>query len=851
MRDGRPDDLQTQLQALQRRETVARESRLTVRLTRMTRARTPLPIDNVLAEICAAVTAGNRLVLAAPPGAGKTSRVPLALAGLLDGPSIVKGKILLLEPRRVAARMAARRMAQSLGEPLGRRIGLSTRVDRQVSKDTLIEVITDGLFTRRILADPELKGIGAVIFDEIHERRLNMDLGLSLALDAQGALRDDLRLLLMSATLDTERVAGAMGAGVIESAGRQYPIETRYLGRGTDPIEDRMAKAIRTALAKEDGSILAFLPGAREIRRVQERLEGLSPDILVAPLFGALTPAEQDAAVAPTKPGQRKVVLATDIAESALTIDGVTIVIDAGLARVAEESAGGLGSRLTTVKASLASVDQRRGRAGRTAPGICYRLWDEAATRGLNAAPQPEILKSDLAGLVLALAEWGERDPSNLTWLDTPPAGRVTAAQKQLQGLGALDETGALTPLGKAMAGLPLPPRLAALVAGARDGAEQALAAEIAALAGERGLGGASNDLGERLARFRTDRSGRAKTVRRQAERWGGGAKPSGKAGALLARAWPGQIARRRAGDAPIFLLASGRAGQMQTGDALARAEWLVVLELTGSSKQGRITLAHRIDEETALKHGSVDTAELAAFDSATGKVSGRRVKRMGAIILSEAPLPKPSAKIAARAMLDAVSVEGFDAIGVGDEIKAMIKRIMLLSTSGVLEDAKLTQVALIETASDWLLPVLEKSKGTAPSASSVRDGLVQSLPWPTQEALRTHAPLSAKLPSGQIAQIDYLDERAPLISARAQAFYGAKTHPSIANGRVPLTVQLLSPGHKPAATTQDLAAFWTAGYKDMAKDMRGRYPKHDWPDDPANAKPHEGRTKKRLSGGG
>ncbi|MCL4133590.1 UNVERIFIED_CONTAM: hypothetical protein GTU68_066143 [Idotea baltica] len=815
----------------------------------MSQPRAPLPIDDVLAEICVALAARNRLVLAAPPGAGKTSRVPLALAGLLDTPATIKGRILLLEPRRVAARMAARRMAQSLGEPLGKRIGLSTRVDRKVSKDTVIEVITDGLFTRRILADPNLNGVGAVIFDEIHERRLNMDLGLALVLEAQSVLRDDLRILLMSATLDTARVGGAIAAQIIESEGRQYPVETRYLGRSDARIEDRMAKAIQSSLAKDDGSILAFLPGAREIRRVQERLEGLGQDVLVAPLFGALSPAEQDAAVSPTKAGQRKVVLATDIAESALTIEGVTIVIDAGLARVAEESAGGLGSRLTTVKASLASVDQRRGRAGRTAPGICYRLWDEAATRGLNAAPQPEILKSDLAGLVLALAEWGEREPNNLTWLDTPPEGRVKAAQAQLLELGALDESGALSALGKDMAGLPLPPRLAALVAGAKAGGEKALAAEIAALAGERGLGGNSVDLGERLGRFRTDRSSRARTVQRQADRWGGGANPAGNAGALLARAWPGQIARRRTGDAPVFLLASGRAGQLQETDALARSDWLVVVELSGASKQGRVTLALAIDEQTALEHGRVETNELAAFDAATGKVSARRVKRLGAIILSEAPLPKPSAKAAAQAMLEAVARDGFAAIGAGDAVTETLKRAAVLAEANFGDGEPPSLEALMQTASEWLLPVLEKAKGAVPPAHAVRDGLIQSLPWQMQEALRQHAPLEVKLPSGQTARIDYLDERAPLVSARAQAFYGAARHPSIAGGRVALTVELLSPGHKPTATTQDLIAFWEAGYKDMVKDMRGRYPKHDWPDDPANAKPHEGRTKKRLSG--
>ena len=453
---------------------------------RVNSALASLPIDDVLADVRSGLRIGNRLILAAPPGAGKTTRIPLALSGLLGETPVIQGRILMLEPRRIAARMAAQQMARSLGEPLGRTIGLTTRVDRKVSDATRVEVITDGLFTRRILSDPELNGIGAVIFDEFHERGLNSDLGLTLAMETQGVLRDDLRILIMSATLDTEKVSNVFGAPVIESQGRQYPVETRYLGRSRDRIEDRMAAAVRKALREEEGSILAFLPGAREIRRTAELLEGLSPEVHIAPLFGAMAPAEQDAAVAPSPEGLRKIVLATDIAESALTIEGVRIVIDSGLSRVAEDAAGGLGTRLSTVTASRASVDQRRGRAGRLAPGVCYRLWDEAATRGLMPAPVPEILKSDLSGLVLSLAEWGERDALRLTWMDAPPIGRLKAAQALLRTLGALDEEGALTPLGLEMARLPLPPRLGALVAGAPTPAERALAAEVAALAGER-----------------------------------------------------------------------------------------------------------------------------------------------------------------------------------------------------------------------------------------------------------------------------------------------------------------------------------------------------------------------------
>lgn len=813
----------------------------------MSVTRPSLPIDDVLAEICSGLSAHSRLVLAAPPGAGKTTRVPLALAGLLDEAAVIDGKILMLEPRRIAARMAAQQMAKSLGEKLGQSVGLTTRVDRKVSDATRVEVITDGLFTRRILSDPELTGIGAVIFDEFHERRLNSDLGLSLAMEAQGALRDDLKLLIMSATLDTEKVSRVLGAPVVESQGRQYPVETRYLGRSQDRIEDRMASAVRKALREEEGSILAFLPGAREIQRTAEQLERVPDNVRVAPLFGALSPAEQDAAVSPAPEGMRKVVLATDIAESALTIEGVRIVIDSGLSRVAEDAAGGLGTRLSTVKASRASVDQRRGRAGRLSPGVCYRLWDEAATRGLMPAPVPEILKSDLSGLVLALAEWGERDATRLTWMDAPPAGRLKAAQALLTTLGAIDQDGALTALGSEMARLPLPPRLGALVAGAPTPQERALAAEIAALAGERGMGGNSPDLRDRLAGFRRDGSPRARSLKAQAKAWGKGAAPDGNLASLLARAWPDQIARKRAGSTCSYLMASGRAAMLPETEALAKQDWLVIADLGGAAKEARISLAAPISEADALEIGGVVSEDRASFDPKTGKFTARRVKALGAIVLSESPLPKPSAAVAARAMLDAIREGGFAAIGADDVVRETLARIAMLESADCIAPVALDAEALMASAGDWLLPLLNRKGAQVPAGHEVREALIASLDWPVQEALRKDAPLSLSLPSGQTAQIDYLDDRAPLVSARAQAFFGLSLHPKLAAERVPVTVEMLSPGMKPVATTQDLGRFWGAGYLDMAKDMRGRYPKHDWPADPANAKAHEGRTKKRL----
>ncbi|MFN7054503.1 ATP-dependent helicase HrpB [Hyphomonas sp.] len=806
-----------------------------------------LPIDDVMPDILRTLAASPRLVLAAPPGAGKTTRVPLALAGLTGSPGVIEGRILMLEPRRVAARMAAMRMAATLGEPLGQTIGLSTRVDRKVSKSTRIEVITDGLFTRRILSDQELSGTGAVLFDEFHERRLNSDLGLALALDVQSVLREDLRLLIMSATLDTAAVARAYDAPVIESEGRMYPVETRYLGRSDERIEDRIPKVIRQALREEQGSILAFLPGAREINRTAEALTGLGPDVIIAPLYGALSPAAQDAAVSPAPAGKRKIVLATDIAESALTIEGVRIVIDSGLARVAEEDIGGLGSRLTTVRASRASADQRRGRAGRTAPGTCYRLWDEAATRGLMAAPTPEILVSDLSGLALTLAEWGAKDAGTLTWLDPPPDGKLKAARAQLTALGALDTGANLTARGREMSRLPLPPRLAALIVSAPGPAEKALAAEIAAMMSEPGIGGESSDLALRLERFRAEGSERARALRAQAKGWGGGAASGGALATLLARAWPDQVARRRPGSEGSYLMASGRAASLPATDPLAKSGWLAIAALGGAAREPRILLGLPLTEAEALASQAPVTEERATFDPRTGKFAARRVKALGAILLSEAPLPKPSASVAAAAMLEAVQREGFAALGCAEVIEETLSRLRILSEAGLIAATDMTPESLAASAGDWLAPLLKRKGASVPGPDEVRGALVQSLDWPVQEALRREAPLSLDLPSGQSARVDWLDPRAPLVSARAQAFYGLTEHPRIAAGRVAVTVELLSPGMKPAATTQDLARFWTGGYRDMAKDMRGRYPKHDWPDDPANARAHEGRTRRRL----
>lgn len=809
---------------------------------------TSLPIEPLLSDICETLGKSRRLVLAAPPGAGKTTRVPLAMSGLTDGPGMVNGRILLLEPRRIAARMAAARMARTLGERVGQRIGLSTRLERKLSKDTCIEVITDGLSVRRILADPQLSGISAVIFDEFHERSLNVDLGLALALDAQTALRPDLQLLVMSATLETARVSEAVGAPVIASQGRQFPVETIYLGRAKDrDLEAHVTKGILRALRESEGSVLVFLPGAREIRRTQERLTEarLPDDVDIHPLFGALSPAEQDAAISPAPAGRRKIVLATDIAESALTIEGVHVVIDAGLSRRPDYNPSTASTRLVTRRVPRDSADQRRGRAGRLGPGKCYRLWDEAATRGLAISRPPEILNADLSGLVLALAEWGESDPTRLTWLDAPPAGRLEAARQSLSMLGALTETGALSEKGRAMVKLPLPPRLSALIVSATNPPERVAGALIAALLSERAMGGTSTHLAERMDRFRKDRSARARALLRQAERWGGGAEPANNLAGLLAAAWPGQIARRREGRAGQYLLASGRAAHIQPDDRLARSDWLVIAEMIGAASSAHITLAAPLSEAEALEFGRVERRETALFNIETDTFQARRVTALGAIVLSGAPLAKPSGKAAEDALKQAIDTHGAGAIKAENVIRETLARLSVVRASHGEDWPAWTLESVMHERADWLFPILSGQK--IPSENEVRRALIARLDWPRSHALDTLAPLQIKLPSGRKTKIDYLHAKAPIIAARVQELYGADQHPAIADSRVPLTLSLLSPAKRPVAITSDLPGFWAGGYADMAKDMRAQYPKHDWPDNPASAHPHEGRTKKRL----
>jgi ATP-dependent helicase HrpB len=814
---------------------------------------TPLPIDAVLDEMARTLAGNNAAVLVAPPGAGKTTRVPLAL---LDATWARTRKIVVLEPRRIAARASAERMAKTLGERVGETVGYRVRFGSKVSRATRIEVVTEGIFSRQILDDPELTGVAAVLFDEFHERSLDADLGLALARDAQVGLREDLRILVMSATLDGARVAKLLGdAAVISSEGRAFAVETRYLGRKADaPLERQMADAIATALRADPGSVLAFLPGAAEIRRTQnflgERIHDASIEIV--PLFGALDAAVQDRAIAPAPKGRRKVVLATSIAETSLTIEGVRIVVDSGMARVPRyEPDIGL-TRLETVRASRAAVDQRRGRAGRTEPGVCYRLWDEPQTASLAAYTQPEILSADLSSLVLDLAQWGVSDPSSLAFLDSPPAPALKEARSLLRELGALDSEGRITTEGNRLRALALPPRLARMIVDSHRLGAGKEAAEIAAVLTERGLGGDSVDLDTRLDQFRRDRSQRAGSARALAQRWAsqvaategppsGGTSPS--TGVVLAFAFPDRVARNRGNGS--FVLANGRGAAVDQTSALARVPYIAVAELTGTAAQGRILLAAPIAQTEIEQHfaDQIETTDEISFDRNALALRARRQKKLHAITLSEAPLAlQPSAETAP-VLADGLIAAGLDKLPWSKSLKQWRDRVMFLrkaegeALQGSWPD--LSDDALSAQRETWLVPALyDKTSLKEFSSGDLSDALMTLLHWDMRARLEREAPTHFEAPTGTMLAIDYEAEQGPTIAVRLQELFGLTTHPSIAKGAVPLVLELLSPAHRPVQVTRDLPGFWRGSYAAVRSDLRGRYPRHPWPEDPARAVP-------------
>lgn len=811
-----------------------------------------LPVEEVLPSLLEALEAGTSVVLVAPPGAGKSTVAPLRL---LAAPWLEGRRILLLEPRRLAARAVAARMASALGEPVGATVGFRVRMESRVSAATRLEVVTEGVFTRRILSDPGLEDVGLVIFDEFHERSLDADLGLALARDAQSVLRPDLRLLVMSATLDGAAVADLLGgAPVLSSEGRAWPVETRYLGRDPGaPVEDQAARAVRRALAETPSSLLVFLPGQAEIRRTEERLASapLPPDVDLAPLYGALDPVAQDRAIAPAPAGRRKVVLATSIAETSLTIEGVGAVVDSGLVRAPRfDPASGL-SRLVTLRVSRAAADQRRGRAGRTGPGTCYRLWDEAETRSLPAFAPPEILNADLSGLALDLARWGAKDASGLAFLDLPPAGALAEARSLLARLGALDDRGGLTAHGAALSDLPLPPRLAHMVLRGAEAGVGGRAARIAVLMSEPGLGGRDADLRRRLEGLERDRGGRARQARSLAARWADMARRATGApseaqdeeeppdGILLALAWPERIARAR-GAPGHFQLASGRGVWIEETDVLAREPWLAVGELGGGGRADRILLAAPLDPALIAEHFAADIVREARIEPGpSGRLRAVRLERLGRLVLKETLDEAPSADLIRAALLDQAREAGIDALPWGEAGAGLRARIAFLRELGLTDLPDLGDEALAAGLDAWLGPALEGLRSLKDLSPARLDAAVASrLDYGQSRRLDALAPARWTAPTGNSFAIDYAAPGGPRVEVRVQEVFGLSVHPAVAEGRAPLTLALTSPAHRPIQTTRDLPGFWQGSWREVRAEMRGRYPRHVWPEDPASAAP-------------
>ncbi|WP_296612070.1 ATP-dependent helicase HrpB [Sphingomonas sp.] len=836
-----------------------------------------LPVETVLPQLLAALESSANAVLVAPPGAGKTT----AVAPALLGQSWCSGEILLLSPRRIAARAAAERMAALAGEPVGKTFGYATRMDSRRSAATRVTVVTEGIFVARIQADPELAGISAVLFDEVHERNLDSDFGLALALDAQSALRPDLRLVAMSATLDGARFAKLLGdAPVIESEGRSHPLDLHYLGRrGEARIEDEVAAAIRLALREEQGGVLAFLPGVAEIERTADRLGDL-PGVRLHRLHGTIAPADQRAAIAAEPDGMRKLVLATSIAETSLTLDGIRVVVDSGLARRPRyDRAAGM-TRLVTERASQAAATQRTGRAARQGPGVAYRLWEEAATAGLPRFDPPEILEADLSGLVLDCAIWGVADPRALAWLDPPPEAAVAEGRARLAILEALDSDGRPTAHGRAIAKLPMPPRLAHMLVRAGEMGLANEAAEIAVLLGERGLGGPGTDLETRARRFRTERGRRAESARKLAERWAnsiplpsreglgvGGRIPThapqvsaprpartpptpgpsleGRGVAVaIALAFPDRVSRRRDASGERWASIGGRGFKLDATDPLATAQWLAVAETQGVAAGARILSAAAIDQATVetLFADKIETRRTLAFDPATGGVEAVRERRLGAIALSRGPDSNADPAAVAAALVEGVREHGLHLLPWGEASTALRERAAFAAGHGW--DGALDDEMLAARLDDWLAPLLDgKRRLSQLGDADLAEALRNLAGWDAMRALDRIAPARLETPAGSSHAIDYAAEAGPTVELRPQALFGLATHPIVANG-VPLVLSLTSPAGRPIQTTRDLPGFWAGSWAAVAKEMRGRYPKHPWPDDPAAANPTL-RTKK------
>ncbi len=791
------------------------------------------PVLAVLSDLLGSLRTVPNAVLIAPPGAGKTTMVAPAL---LDEP-YCDGQILLLSPRRLAARMAAERISENLGETVGGRVGYATRLDSKHGPKTRILVMTEGIFRNRIISDPELVGVSAVLFDEVHERSIDSDFGLALALEAQAAFRPDLRLLAMSATLDGARFSKLMDdAPVLESEGKRWPLEYLYVGRRTEQtIEIDIVRTVRQALSEQQGDLLVFLPGVREIDRAFDALGACGDDIVVHKLHGQIDPAAQRLAVRRDVAGRRKVIFATNIAETSLTIDGVRVVIDSGLARRARfDQAAGV-SRLVTERASLSAATQRAGRAARQQAGIAYRLWEEAGTGGLPPFDPPEILESDLAPLLLDCARWGENDPAKLRWLDLPPAAAGQQARKLLMSVDALDAHGHITSHGTMLANLPLPPNLAHMVALAAQSGQAEDAAMLAVLLQERGLGGQVEDIETRFERFVRERGAKADAARMLAQRiarlcGASGDKQMLSIGGLIGSAFPDRIAKRRDAKGEKWISAMGRGLQLDAASLLARAEWLAVADVQGAASGARILSAAALTEaEIVDRFGHrIESKQILTYDKSTDRVDARVQRRLGAIVLSEGRVEKPDPQAVASALMAAVQDMGIDALPWPLSARALRERAHFAGVASLRDDA------LAERMEQWLLPLLGKVnrlRDVAPSG--LANALDNMLGWDTRTRIDQIAPTSFKSPAGTEHHIDYAAEAGPTVELRVQALFGLDSHPLVGANRLPLVLSLTSPAGRPIQTTRNLPEFWRGSWRDVAKEMRGRYPKHNWPDAP------------------
>ncbi len=812
-----------------------------------------LPIHAVLPKLLSALQNRSGAVLIAPPGAGKTTAVAPAM---LDQ-QWCTGQIIVTSPRRVAARAAAERMAELMGERAGETVGYLTRMDSRQSARTRILVVTEAILVNRLIGDPELGGVSALLFDEAHERHLDGDLGLALALEAQAVLREDLRVLVMSATIDGARFARLLGrdAPVIESAGKAFPLDIKWLGSSPDKrLEDAMAGAVLTAWREtadvRGGDLLAFLPGVGEIERTRERLEARLPETPILPLHGQVEPAGQRAAIRRDPQGRRRIVLATSIAETSLTLDGVSVVVDSGLSRRAEFDKAAGTTHLVTGRASQASAAQRAGRAARQGPGVAYRLWEAAAHPGRPPFDPPEMLSADLAPLVLSLAQWGAGDPAKMAWLDPPPAAAVAAARGRLEGLGALDGAGRITERGRALARLPLDPAHAAMVLAGAERAEGDAAAKLALLLQERGLGGRGEDLAARLQRWEGDRSARAEASRKLAAGWartaatlsqphqrGGGGAPLA---VLLVEGLPDNLARRRDASGEQWLSAGGRGYTLDAASPLARAEWLAIGDAQGSAKGARITAALPLDTNDVEQWlaDRIERRSVLAWTGAgeQGRVEARLERRIGAITLASGPDPSPDRE-AVTALLVEKALENLSMVAPTD----LLARARFAGIEG------LSDGALRRSADLWLRPLLAGRRNLAVPRGQVIDALLGLLDWDSRQRLDRLAPREFVSPAGTTHPVDYSADDAPSVEVRIQALFGLEAHPMV--GDTPLLLKLTSPAGRPLQTTRDLPGFWRGTWAEVKKEMKGRYPRHRWPDEPWAEKPSL-KTKNAFSRG-